>query len=75
LILIIGKLVTFGQTTGSHQLENLTTLICSPLPKIKTSVAEKLGQPAMTMLMTCSTSLYPLLHMSNSMNYKMISRL
>jgi hypothetical protein len=29
----------------------------------------------MTMLMTCSTSLYPLLHMSNSMNYKMISRL
>jgi hypothetical protein len=73
-ILIVENHVTFGQTTGCHQIENLTSPIYTALPKIKASAAEKPGQYVMSMLMTCSTSLYHLLHINNSMNCKRIYR-
>jgi hypothetical protein len=50
LLLIMGKHATYGLITGSPQSENMITLICSPLPLIKTSAAGRRGQPAMTII-------------------------
>jgi hypothetical protein len=73
-ILIVEKHATFGQTTGCLQTENLISPTFTPLPKIKALAAKMPEQFVMSMLMTCSISLYIPLHMISSMNYMRIFR-